>query len=456
MKRSYLAWWFGTAVLIFAPVALRVLTWSNEPPLEASPGDVRTGEMLFLHEWQPKDPLCNGGDGLGPVYNAKSCVACHKQGGAGGGGGLEHNVTTFMIQSRDPDQPVREGVIHGYAISPAYQETLALVHSQLPAISRPKLSQILHLGRVPNMGPPELPVAEREDVLDRHERRVPKLQLLELPQGVSLAQRNTPALFGAGLIDAIPERVILANAKRQRLRYGLAPGDTEHLPVGRVARLPDGRVGRFGWKAQSARLGDFVQAACANELGLSNPGHAQPQPLGKPNYQAIGLDLTQKQCDQMTAFIASLPRPVERMPADRDHQAGAERGKALFNKVGCAACHTPDLGSVSGLYSDLLLHRMGQDLQAGDSSYGGGTPPPDRSPGDGTLAEEWRTPPLWGVADSGPYLHDGRAATLEDAIRLHGGQGARAAQNFGQLRGSEQLQLIAFLKTLRAPAARPR
>jgi CxxC motif-containing protein (DUF1111 family) len=158
------------------------------------------------------------------------------------------------------------------------------------------------------------------------------------------------------------------------------------------------------------------------------------------------MDLTLDQCNQITAFVASLPRPKE-----VDDGQSAHDGKKVFANIGCANCHTPDLGSVDGIYSDLLLHRMGQTLQGG-GSYG--QPPPEdpnSKPHDGPLADEWRTPPLWGVADSAPYMHDGRAKTLQEAIRFHGGQAASSAQRFAQLPVGEQVQLGAFLKSLRAP-----
>jgi CxxC motif-containing protein (DUF1111 family) len=179
---------------------------------------------------------------------------------------------------------------------------------------------------------------------------------------------------------------------------------------------------------------------------LSNPGHPQPTPLGKPSYQQVGMDLTLDQCNQITAFVASLPRPKE-----ADAGAAAHEGKKVFANIGCANCHTPDLGSVDGIYSDLLLHRMGQTLQGG-GSYG--QPPPEdpnSRPHDGPLADEWRTPPLWGVADSAPYMHDGRANTLEQAIQFHGGQAASSAHLFAHLPTVERTQLISFLKNLRAP-----
>jgi CxxC motif-containing protein (DUF1111 family) len=396
----------------------------------ADPAMARAGEALFKHEWRPNDPLCAGGDGLGPVFNATSCVACHHLAGPGGAGGLQHNVTTFTVRAaqvvrfdeeladEDPENPVvREGVVHAYGIG--LQETLKDIHPGLPAIPPPPLEKLL------------------------------PTQRLDIPRFVHISQRNTPALFGARLIDELPEAVILAGAKAQERRWkGRAVSNAQMFPLPRALRLADGRVGRFGWKAQTASLSEFVRAACANELGLANPGHPQPRPLGQPDYPQRGLDLTAEQCDQITAFVASLPRPVERLPDSAAERDAAEAGKELFGSasVGCADCHTPDLGSVRGIYSDLLLHRMADGLGAG-GSYGEQSP----AGSEGPLPSEWRTPPLWGVADSAPYMHDGRAATLEEAIRLHGGQGGDAASRFARLPGDDQARLVAFLKTLRAP-----
>jgi CxxC motif-containing protein (DUF1111 family) len=163
------------------------------------------------------------------------------------------------------------------------------------------------------------------------------------------------------------------------------------------------------------------------------------------------MDLTQEQCDQLTAFCASLPRPVERLPEESLAAEAAVAGKKLFSSIGCADCHTPNMGSIEGLYSDLLVHRMGQDLEGGGSYHDPPVPIPDGPPDRGPSAAEWRTPPLWGVADSAPYMHDGRANSLEDAIRLHRGQAARSADRFVTLPEGDQKKVIAFLKTLRAP-----
>jgi CxxC motif-containing protein (DUF1111 family) len=425
MKRLSPAWYAVFAALAITPVGARMFLWPAAPRQHPDdPAMAQAGRDLFVHKWVPKDPLA-GGDGLGPVFNADSCVACHHQGGTGGGGGLSHNVTTFVVRTSHGGQ-AQEGVVHAHAVKGKDQETLRDVHSTLPAVSQPSLAMLV---RMPG-----------------HEN-----ERISFPHGVHVSQRNTPALFGAKLIDEIPDRVIIQEERRQRLRHGLAPTKSENLPVGRVMRLADGRVGRFGWKAQSASLSDFVQAACANELGLGNPGQRQPTPLGRPAGRSPGHDLTLEQCDQLTAFIAALPRPEERLPEQSRQREHVLAGKKLFHSIGCADCHTPDMGSVSGLYSDLLLHRMGQELEGGGSYNQPAPTNTPVSPGNGLEPDEWRTPPLWGVADSAPYLHDGRAATLEEAIRQHAGQGAAAAQRFERLGGPAQAQLILFLKSLRAP-----
>jgi CxxC motif-containing protein (DUF1111 family) len=429
MKWATWAWSVGVGLLVLAPVGLRVLSWSGPRRVPVDAAEARAGQDLFEHEWTVNDPLAPQGDGLGPVFNATSCVACHHQGAVGGSGGVEHNVTTFTIRPNRADEKPREGVIHAHAV-PGAAETMDQVHSGLPHESQPELAELAPLAGRPG-------------------------RALHFPDGIHFSQRNTPALFGVRLIDEIPDRVIIAGERAQQLKWGLAPAKGEQLPVGRAVRLADGRVGRFGWKGQTASLAEFVRAACANELGLGNPGQAQPRPLGWPDYQPPGLDLTDRQCDQLTAFCASLPRAEERLPDDPAARDRAVAGKKLFTAIGCADCHTPDLGSVKGLYSDLLLHRMGQPLEGGGSYNQPPIEVPDFPSGDGPQPGEWRTPPLWGVADSAPYLHDGRAASLDEAIQLHGGQAMRAVARFRALNPAEQAEVIAFLRTLRAPEVRP-
>ena len=408
MKRHHFG--FLLAALLI-PVGYRVHTWDTRNPPEYAAVDVEEGKMLFSHEWTVKDPLTKG-DGIGPVFNAKSCVECHTQGGVGGGGGLAHNVTTYRTADG------RTGVLHSHAISVEFLETMDQLDSALPKTSTPTLEFV-------------------------------NSPAIRAGRGSALfSQRNTPALFGTGLIDGIPDRVIVALARKQQTLASMAKQGDAAYPVGRILYTPDGRVGKFGWKAQTATLLDFVQGACANELGLSNPNQPQPQSIAKSDYAAVGLDLTLEQCNQMAAFIAAMPKPIEQIPANPEEADQLHRGKAAFNNVGCAACHVANVGSVQGVYSDFLLHRMGKELEASGHYY---APPVAGSAETVPQTDEWRTPPLWGVADSGPYMHDGRATTLEQAIGMHGGQATASVERFNRLDASDRADLVRFLKSLRAP-----
>jgi CxxC motif-containing protein (DUF1111 family) len=291
------------------------------------------------------------------------------------------------------------------------------------------------------------------------------------------SQRNTTSLFGAGKIDRVSDDAIEAAADQKHKDFPEISG--------RVAKLKDGRIGRFGWKGQTATLQDFVVTACAIELGLEVPGHGQAGLPSDPKYKAPGMDLDQKELLALTSYVRDLPAPARRKPASDHETQYIAAGEKLFNKVGCAACHTENVGEAHGIYSDLLLHDMGQEL-SDQGAYGvfvpndGDQQPQDeplpniaaqfqaQRPGQltkveeaaqrekeaktiGALQQEWRTPPLWGVRDSAPYMHDGRAATLESAIALHGGEGAPSAQRFFLLKPEERMQVTAFLKTLAAP-----
>jgi CxxC motif-containing protein (DUF1111 family) len=442
-KRLWSAVCWVVLLTVVAPLGYRAVGWllryDGRPKADAQAS--QAGRDLFLHEWKPGDPLAAGGDGLGPVFNASSCVACHQQGGVGGSGGLEHNVTVF---TRAPNAGAQSahGVIHQFAIDAASQETLQNVSAQFPKKSRPTLADLLALVPKPANMPGSQPDAAGNSMVVREEVVSP----------IDVGQRNTPALFGASIIDAIPDEAILANERNQQLKRSLAFNDGE-IPAGRAAKLSHKRIGKFGWKANIGNLSEFVRVACANELGLGNPAQAQPASLSNPGYRPRGLDLTDRQCDQMTAYIASLPRPREVTPSSPAEAGRAVAGKKHFKQIGCANCHTPDLAEAQGIYSDLLLHQMGEGL-GGGGSYGDVLPdssePPD-SEGGSTSPSEWRTPPLWGVADSAPYLHDGRAATLAEAIKLHAGQAASSANRFAGLSDVQQEELIAFLKMLRAP-----
>lgn len=237
------------------------------------------------------------------------------------------------------------------------------------------------------------------------------------PAGSS--RRRPPRLEGLGLIEQIPAAAIAAWAD---------PDDRDGDGIS--GRVP---AGRFGWKARMPSLTLAVAAAFATELGLSSeyfPDAVGPVLSRDP-------ELKHEQIAAVVDYFRS--RPAPRPGARTSDPSGA----ILFDTKGCAACHRPafvlsDHGRdrrVSA-YTDLLLHDMGAALADGVQ--------------EGTAnGREFRTAPLWGLTSQGPpYLHDGRALTLEDAIRAHGGEAASSQQAYERLRPEERRLLLEFLSSL--------
>jgi CxxC motif-containing protein (DUF1111 family) len=423
------------------------------------------------------------GDGLGPLFNAESCVACHVQGGTGGAGPNEVNVQLLTLTAVSKPTGQVQSV----------RTRLARVHPALLTRGGVNSTIVLHRHSTERAYGPW-----REDLLgmksEAHGEQNPLLQLVPLwvlspfltpanrpsPHSTPLAieglefelsERNTPALFGASLVNAISDEQLMNLAKKQAAQF---PGIT-----GRVPRSIDGRVGRFGWRGQISTVHDFVQNACTVELGLQLPGRSQAASPVADVFAAAGkqftkqpaqshTDMDSSQVRDLMAYVKSLPRPQQTMPK-RAGSMSLSQGEDIFNTIGCASCHMRRVARIDGIYSDLLLHDMGAELsdaapaipagapRVSSGGYGGGSNVLPSSPGTpitSSLAElrrEWRTPPLWGVRDSAPYLHDGRATTLEEAIRAHGGEAAGVVTKFRELTDMERDSLLAFLDTLAAP-----
>jgi CxxC motif-containing protein (DUF1111 family) len=420
-------------------VALAVAYWaffSDGLPIiwgpSASAAEIAEGRELFEHEWTPNDPLAHG-DGLGPVFNARSCAACHFQGGLGGGGGNEHNVTAFEVFARPDDPTFRSGLVHNFSVDASQKETPSGLRKLFPAIP----------GRTILTGTPGC--QSTTVIPDFDPVRTESVQ--------------TTALFGAGWIDLISDRAILRNARNRGLRNVARELQMkfDDIPVGRVRNVAGG-IGKFGWKAQFATLQEFVAAACANELGLGTPVSEQAKPLTGPD-RTSAPDLDKKQFRALVAFVKTLPKPVEAVPDHAAQRDAAARGKDVFNTIGCAACHVPDLGGVKGVYSDFLLYTLDDPPPPGGGSSSYGEPPvqlnlPSR-PEHEPKPQEWKTPPLWGVADSAPYLHDGSAATLREAVIRHRGDARAVSDRYKALGADDQAALLAFLGTLKAPPDAP-
>ena len=419
-------------------------------PLEAS---LRQGRELFERIWVKNDARSHGGDGLGPVFNGSSCLACHNQGGPGGAGTIEKNIeivtatdgpSNYMGYAYSFSMDLSAGRFEyrmgGMAQSPSHRpsRTDARELTAIHAGFQDARSVVLHrFGTDPTYN------AWSESVPGRH-------GLISIQS----SERNPPALFGAGRIDAIPDEAIEAAARRK----SSGPVSVK----GRVSRLKDGRIGRFGWKAQTASLQDFVLSAAAGEIGLEVPGRHQAADPRLPGLVAAGFDMNQEECNNLIEFVRNLPVPVVTTAVDDKDAAQIKAGESTFKAIGCANCHLPKLGQVEGIYSDLLLHDMGAQLADADAytvfsgepsridrAEAGARPRPAT---DSTSAREWRTPPLWGLRDSGPYLHDGRAAGIAQAITLHAGQGATSARRFAELPPKRRQQIEAFLISLASPA----
>jgi CxxC motif-containing protein (DUF1111 family) len=407
----------------------------------------------------PGDARSHSGDGLGPLYNETSCVACHNLGAPGGGGPASKNVEIVTLNRGTPKTAEGEFddyhpgfrnassvLIHRFGTDPEYKawRLRRMAGVELADMAEQggdaELEQVREtLGLKPD---PRVRAVAAPRGRARGATRIKGPVSLSFSSVATLTQRNPPPLFGAGLIDSIPIEVLQAAATSSDRDFPETRG--------RLNAVKDGRVGRFGWKAQTPSLKDFVESACAMELGLEVPTQHQAKPPLDFSTKEHGLDLTQEECDALTAFVAGLPAPIERHGDGEEERPDVKSGRALFARIGCAACHRRKLGLVVGIYSDLLLHDMGPDLADSGSYYGMIEP----SSADAVKSQEWRTPPLWGFRDSGPYLHDGRADTLEEAVALHGGQAQRSAKQYFTLKSTERLQVQTFLNSLAAPSDR--
>jgi CxxC motif-containing protein (DUF1111 family) len=410
---------------IVAAATALVLTWGTveafawliSPSQEVLSAE---GRELFVHEWQLNDPLAGGGDGLGPVFNQNSCVACHSVGGVGGAGENRHNVTAFTVLPNRNDENMHGGVIHANATVERLLETQETLTRLFPII--PQGTKVIGGCQV------------------RFEDFDP----------VQIETINTPALFGAGLIDEISGWSIRSQAWGHGVRsVGQELAGRFDGTMGKVRVLPDGRIGKFGWKAQFATLKEFVATACAVEVGLSNSYRRQDAPSQHAPDADAELDMTSRQLHSLVTFCRLLDRPTRQFPDSVEERVLAHRGEKLFTSIGCTDCHVPNLGGVDGIYSDLCLYSI---AAPDDPGYFRELEIP--LPHNVPALNEWKTPPLWGVADSAPYLHDGSAATLEEAITAHHGEARHVAKRYRKkLDNDGRRAIIEFLKTLKAPRA---
>jgi CxxC motif-containing protein (DUF1111 family) len=331
--------------------------------------------------------------GLGPIFNRTSCVTCHIAPVTGGAGSI--SVTRFGRTENGVFDPLA-------SLGGSLQQEM-------------EINAVLH-----EVVPPEANV---------------------------VAQRNSTPLFGLGLIEAIPDREILRHVRH-------SPLDGVLGKISKVADVATGRtlIGRFGWKAQQATLLSFAGDAYLNEMGITNRlfpvenapnGNVQllaqydtvadPEDVVDPVTGRGGID----RVADFTRFLGAPPRLLL--------SNSAAAGRMVFNSMGCAICHVPMMNTgpnkiaalnhrEAWLFSDLLLHDMGT---LGDGIAQGAAD-----------VREMRTSPLWGLRASALYLHDGRATTLDEAIKAHDGEAKAAKARYLRLNKQQEQQLMDFLMSI--------
>lgn len=292
------------------------------------------------------------------------------------------------------------------------------------------------------------------------DKAIPGISLEHVPGGVDRSFRIPPPVFGVGLIEAIPVETILANADPEdddgdgisgRPNWVMPP---DFVPEHHIGGGNELQLGRFSRKAQVTTLIEQVAAAYQQDMGITNDfipvENHHPQAGGGV---ALGDEVADPEIPASTVLLTAMYVRLLKPPARGQITAEVERGEQLFAEIGCVSCHVPnmrtgvnaipELSEVDAqLYSDLLLHDMGAELA-------------DNRPDGDATGSEWRTAPLWGTRLVGDflngeqfYLHDGRARSVDEAIRQHGGEGQQARESFVGLAADAQRAVIAFVESL--------
>ena len=418
--------------------------------------DFKLGNGLFKKVWVSSPASTQASDGLGPLYNARSCQRCHLKDGRGHPPEGPDDLATsmFLRLSVPPATPM---------------EHAALREKKLLRIPEPTYGGQLQDFAVAGLPSEGRMVIEYEDVpveLNGGETvtlRKPTYSVADLGFGpmhpnVMLSPRVAPQMIGLGLLEAIHRGDILALAD---------PDDADQDGIsGRPSFVRDPEtgdivLGRFGWKASNPTVHAQSAGAFSGDIGISNPG--APDPYGE-------CTANQTACREMPTGVQArlgdteAPDPVLDLvvfysqnlavPARRDvDDPGVLAGKKLFYETGCAACHQPKFVTSRDAaqpehrfqliwpYTDMLLHDMGEGLA-------------DNRPVGDASGREWRTAPLWGIGLTETvnghtyFLHDGRARNLLEAILWHGGEAEAARDKVVDMEPHERDALVRFLESL--------
>lgn len=418
--------------------------------------DFRVGNGLFRKVWVSSPSSTEASDGLGPLWNARSCQRCHLKDGRGHPPeGPEDSAISMFLRLSVPPRTEEE-------------------HAALASRALLRIPEPTYGGQLQDHAVPGIP-AEGRMVITYEEfpvelaggeivmLRRPTYTVADLGYGpmdpeTMLSPRVAPQMIGLGLLEAIHPADILANAD---------PDDTDGDGIsGRPSwvRNPEtGEIvlGRFGWKASSPTVRVQSAEAFSGDIGISTP--LATDAFGE-------CSLAQAKCREMPTGVQERHGPVEApdpildlvtfysknlaVPARRDvDDPEVLRGKRLFHEAGCASCHTPKFVTSRNAespehrfqliwpYTDLLLHDMGPGLADG------------RPVGDAS-GSEWRTAPLWGIGLTQTvnghtyFLHDGRARSLLEAVLWHGGEAQAARDRVVAMPREDRAALVRFLESL--------
>ena len=423
--------------------------------------DFHLGNALFRKLWVSAPSSTQASDGLGPLFNARSCQSCHVRDGRGHPPEEAGAAATSMVLrlARTAATPEEEHAVRDFHALNFPDSTYG---AQLQDLAVPGLAAE---GKITlSYSEETVTLAGGETVI----LRKPQYGVSDLAYGpmdasITLSARIAPPMIGLGLIEAIPDADILANAD---------PDDKKGIGIrGRPAIIRDHRtgqltLGRFGWKAQNATVRDQVADAFSIDIGISTPdrpnshGDCTPKEtrcLSVPTGVQKRLGDTEAPdavLPLVTFYSENLAVPARRGTGSSD----VLHGKEMFYRSGCVACHTPKFVTRDGIkgsdgkdspqafqliwpYSDFLLHDMGEGLSDGQQV-------------GVASGRDWRTPPLWGigltqtVSGQQAYLHDGRGRTLTEAILWHGGEAEKARNAFADLSKEDRQALINFLESL--------
>lgn len=410
------------------------------PPLtEANKRRFFVGNSFFNQNWVAAPSSVTSRDGLGPLFNARSCSGCHFKDGRSRPPEDGRPADTLLLRISVPGRGPRGEPLG----DPVYGDQIQTV-----AIEGVPREADVHVDYVER----SVPLSDGEHAsLRRPSYRLEGLGYGAPAAGLMTSARAAPAMLGLGLLEAVPAPALEALADPEDRDGDGISGRANVVWDARAARPA---MGRFGWKAEQPNVTQQAAGAFRGDMGITtslfpeeNHEDRQAPCLGQASGGAP--EATEEVLRDVVAYARTLGVPARRATGDPEVQ----RGERLFDDAGCAKCHRPALvtGRVEGApelgggeihpYTDLLLHDLGEEL-------GDGRPVFEAS---GT---EWRTAPLWGIGLLGTVnghtflLHDGRARDVREAVLWHGGEGRAARDAFASMSASDRRALVRFVESL--------